>query len=133
MCMIDMADGDPPEFLNSTTIKAARKDHKCSECDRVISVGESYQKTTGMNEGKVWTFTACVHCMVACEWLEEECGGFLYSSVLEDILDHIDEGYEGLDGIRDGMRAKWRDANGELLPVPELTVVKPYQQPTRVG
>jgi hypothetical protein len=40
----------------------ARKAHKCYECDRVITPGEVYEKTTGMWNGEFETFVTCEEC-----------------------------------------------------------------------
>lgn len=114
MCMID--DCDSAEVSSSRWIKSARKEHKCTECARPIAKGEPYKYGFMVFEGSGESYHMCQHCYVAAEWLIENCGGFVWHSVHEDIAEHASE-YpalkEELQPLRDGMRAKW---SGLLLP-----------------
>lgn len=120
MCMY--GDGDYPDFFKTQKIKSARKEHKCSECGRVIAAKESYEKTTGKWGGNIYTFTQCNHCQIACNLLIKYCDGYVFGSVKEDIYEHINE---VLPWSRDarriyaGMSNKWK-FNGKMLNIPKL-------------
>jgi hypothetical protein len=87
-----MADGADFEgtFLGESTRKA-RKVHKCEECWREIQPGEQYRIATWVNDGRVDSMKMCAHCRVASKWLSDNCGGFVYGGVWEDIEEHIEE------------------------------------------
>ena len=129
MCMIDGADSSY-RVWNRKVVKA-RKAHKCDECGRDIQPGSFYEFVTGLGDEGHWdTWHTCDHCRVACEWLAENCGGFLHSAVREDIEEHVDEYYEhsrmarGLQRIAVGMRRGWKigygPAKGRPMPLPKL-------------
>lgn len=128
MCMIDGADGYN-EF-SSTSTHRARKQHKCDECHRVISSGETYVYHTWKGDGEFGTAKTCQHCKIACDWLSENCGGYLVFGIYEDIQEHVSE-YRGqaacvsrLKRIEVGMSRKWTirrgPRKGQLMPLPQL-------------
>src|SRR5882757_11287809 len=92
MCMAD-PDDDGPDIYR-LTYPVARKDYRCSECSTVISKGVKHAKHTGLQEDEWWTFRICMDCDEACDWLSEECGGYLFRRVAEDIADHLNDGEE---------------------------------------
>jgi hypothetical protein len=118
--MIDSAEGRCT-VLHSTDRKA-RKEHRCTECYRVIPVGEIY-----LNEGCLWdgrkdTYKICSHCQVVRNWLSAECGGWLYEGVREDIYEHAFEGNygKGVIMLSVGMGRQWKKKNGDMWRVPSL-------------
>lgn len=124
MCMIN------EEYDNVTMLgeaaPVARQEHKCRECFRVILAGERYHVDRFVWEGSLDTFKTCAHCMVARDWLGDECGGWLFSSVEEDIREHAHSGKYPIDVIRIavGMAWKWRAPSGRLLPIPKRPQTK---------
>ncbi|AYR01590.1 hypothetical protein PP639_gp090 [Arthrobacter phage Seahorse] len=46
----------------ATKAVTARKQHDCDECGRIITPGETYDRTAGSWEGGFFTNVACVHC-----------------------------------------------------------------------
>lgn len=116
MCMID--DGERYELWGHREIKKSRKEHVCCECSRAIKVGESYRVYWGLYDGEWQNHPTCQHCLVACEWLAENCHGFLHGGVYEDIEQHADEyHYFGLYRLEIGMRRKWKDG---LMRTPKI-------------
>ena len=116
MCMID--DGEHYEVYSRREVKKSRKEHQCEECRRAIMIGEPYRAYYGLLDGKWHTHPTCQHCLVACEWLTENCHGFLHGGVLEDIEQHAQEYRRfGLYRIKMGMRRKWK---GGAMPIPQL-------------
>jgi hypothetical protein len=121
MCMIDY-DGDGRVTLLSQATPVARKAHKCRECRREIAIGERYHVDRFVWEGRLDTHKTCAHCMVAREWLRQECGGYLFGGVEEDIREHAHNGdYPmGVHRLAVGMAWKWRTPTGKMLPIPAV-------------
>lgn len=86
MCMYD--DGGPPAVYRSR-IQRTRKERRCYECGRKITIGESYQNAILVYEGHRCTFATCEHCQVAMAWLSENCGGYVHGGVWKDLEEHI--------------------------------------------
>lgn len=123
MCAID--DCDPADIYVAWTLKA-RKAHRCDECGRQIIPGEKYDRAKMLGEGYWSEFVTCAHCVVAEQWLQINCGGFLHTGVTEDIDEHISEYWRitdmafGLSRLKFGMGRQWRGFRAPLLPVPHL-------------
>ena len=119
MCMID--DGDPCEVSRSKMV-VARKSHICEECGRDIAIGERYRYAFLVCDGDAISCHACAHCAVAQEWLTENCRGYCWSAVREDLEEHINEYPDlafGLSRLTTGMKRKWRAfSNDGLLRIP---------------
>ena len=67
-CDCDYFDYDAPDFCEVTTVKAARKRHKCCECRGPILVGEKYERTVGRWKGELRTFRECRLCLELRQW-----------------------------------------------------------------
>lgn len=121
MCMVDMAD-ERVIVLHERQHKA-RIEHKCRECGRNIRVGEHYTVERYVFDGSATSHKTCSHCMVVRDWLSAECGGFLYGSIEEDIVEHAREGY-GIEVIKlaVGMRRNWTTRKGTLMSTPKLPI-----------
>lgn len=119
MCMI--RDVDCMASVYNETFPTARKEHKCTECRRIIQPKEKYKNIWGVWEGDSRTYKICSHCSVATDLLVRECDGFLLGDVLEDLREHR----RHYDWSRDarrlaaGMYKKWT-FNNKMLPVPKL-------------
>lgn len=120
MCMIDSGDGYVTMIREED--RAAKKQHKCSECARLIEPGEVYRFEFFTFDGSRSMHKTCAHCRVVRAWLNDECGGFLFGAVEEDIREHAHEGGYGMDVLRlaVGMSQKWRRRDGQLRPVPAV-------------
>jgi hypothetical protein len=118
MCMID--DAEHVELLRQKT-QTAKIPHKCRECFRVIDAGEQYHVDAFVFDGEFTNHKTCLHCMTVRNWLQDECGGFLYGGVEEDVREHVFDhdgyGYELYRAVV-GMGWKWRTRSGRLLPIP---------------
>lgn len=121
MCMIE--DAEPCQVSRSSIVRA-RKPHTCEECGRQIAVGDRYLYAFMVCDGDAFGCAACAHCQVAQSWLIENCRGFCWGSVREDIEEHIREYPDlafGLNRLRAGMKRKWAAFRSDgLLPVPRL-------------
>lgn len=99
MCYIDLSDGYSELLRNSQP--TARKEHRCSECGRIISKGEKYTFEVTLFEKEIRQYKVCSHCGLVRKWLEKQCNGWLYEGILEDFYEHKNEspGYKVLKAI----------------------------------
>ena len=90
MCM--MGDDNGWDVWFGENAHVARKPHKCTECRRVIEPGERYLYGGGVMDGETSTYKTCVDCAEKPRaWLEDNCDGWLYGCLLEDLEEHIDQ------------------------------------------
>jgi len=123
MCRIDDSEKCTP--LVDAQLKA-RKDHRCMECGRTIGRGETYTNERLLFDGSVSTHKTCAHCLVARQWLSENCGGWIYTEVRDEINEHFQEGYRVAGRLAVGMNRRWQAFTGNrLLPLPSITQVSP--------
>lgn len=116
MCMIDYADGCV-EMLDERT-RTAKKSHRCSECGRVIQPGESYRLEKYVWEAQLTNHKTCRHCWSARGWLSEQCNGFCFGQVAEDIHEHACEDYGfAVKLLSCGISKGWKRKDGKLWPV----------------
>lgn len=120
MCAVDDADGYCKTLQQS--MRKAAKPHRCTECRRIIQAGETYLYEYTKFDGETDSHRTCQHCQVARHWLSENCGGWLYGGVEEDIHDHAESGMYGF-GVKllaVGMSRKWTRKDGRMWPIPRL-------------
>lgn len=121
MCSIDF---DELPTVHSTTERKARKPHKCSECCRVIAIGERYRNFFCVFEGRASTSKTCEHCCVGQDWLIENCDGYLVEGLMDEVQEHADEYPDirfGMLRLRVGIRRKWARFDGMgLMPLPPM-------------
>lgn len=87
-----MIEDGEPMTLAVTNIVKARRDHSCSECGGRIRRGSSYENVHGLCDGIWQTFKTCLPCVNGPrDWLSDECGGWLYGAVREDIQEHLSD------------------------------------------
>lgn len=122
MCRVD--DGCMAMMLASEQRKA-RKQHRCDECRRTIEAGETYLHERGIHECEPFTNKTCAHCQVARGWLSDQCGGWIYTEVEEELREHFyeDTAYRTKDLKRliYGMGRQWHLRRGGLMPLPRLS------------
>jgi hypothetical protein len=97
--------------------RTAAKTHPCSECRRTIAVGERYRHISTLSDSRWSRDYVCAHCTAAATWLSVTCGGYLLTEVLEELVEHWDEGYRSVPFARmiAGMRQRWHEGRD---PVP---------------
>lgn len=103
----------------------ARKEHRCSECSRVISKGEMYGRVESVGDYGFQTWKGCDQCERLCQDLWDlghrgenedgaECFGYLPESDWHDV-----RLWSELWAVRaDGFLARWTTANGTLIQYP---------------
>lgn len=128
MCMYESCD-EMVNLLGEATHKA-RKQHRCAECRRSIEPGETYHVDRYIFEGKLTHHKTCAHCMVVRGWLQDECGGWVYTGVEEDIREHAESGHYGfgVGRLAVGIRLNWRRKDGRLMPLPHMPKTTHEQQ-----
>jgi len=117
MCMIDYGDAQTVGW--NERFRVARKVHNCRECGRSISTGEGYWYASGICEHRAFSAKTCDHCHVISDWLNNNCGGYLYGSQIEDFREHSEACVPML-RIVVGARRQWKSFSDpmKLLPVP---------------
>jgi hypothetical protein len=122
MCRVDYC--DDRALILADEMLTARKDHKCQECGRLIQVGERYSRERGKFDGRMFTHKTCAHCLVAVEWMNDTCGGYVYGEVEEELREHWHEDTtyrrRELARLIWGMGRFWRTRRGALMPIPTL-------------
>ena len=121
MCMID--DGGDRCTIVSSVNYTAIKEHRCAECKRSIPVGDVYLRETLIVGNRFATHKTCAHCQVVRRWLADECGGWMFSRVLDDIREHADKSVDGqIKVMADRMDRQWKMSDGRLLPLHSVAV-----------
>ncbi len=79
-----------PSFFTKTMRQAVRQ-HKCSECRRLIQCGERYEFISGKWEGVIHTYKSCSHCLAVRDFLECEahCYCIEFTSVMSDAFEYM--------------------------------------------
>lgn len=81
-------DYELPQFYVAE-VRTARKQHKCSECGRLIAEGERYEHVRGKWDGDMGTFKTCPRCLSLREWVKAHvpcfCSG--HGSIVEDSIE----------------------------------------------
>lgn len=117
MCMWD-DDGESYQMADRQ-MRRARKEHRCTECNRTIAIGERHEVMKGLYDGHWDTHRVCAQCIEARRWLAEVCEGWLYTTIEEDLREHVD-GHERalrtrpLTRLARWMHHDWRDRAGNL-------------------
>lgn len=132
MCMIN--DVDKCVVLAEEKRKS-RKSHQCYECGREIQPKELYLHESIVFDGSIKTHKTCAHCQVARNWLMDECNGWVYGFVEDDIREHVHERHYGMDLARVavGMRRNWKTRKGKLMPVPQMPLTTHDRMKTKIG
>ena len=120
MCMINDSDGSVT--LLHERFLTARKKHICLECSRTIQPGENYTVERFIWEDSANTHKTCRHCMVVRNWLINECGGFVYGMLAQDVNEHVQEGSygKGVIMLSVGIWRAWEKKDGSMWRVPSL-------------
>lgn len=71
-------DTGPAAFYYDTR-PLARKEHKCTECRRVIKKGERYENVRGKWDDGVATIKTCVCCLAIRDLMEARLGCFCWA------------------------------------------------------
>lgn len=96
----------------------AQKSHQCEMCLRTIDPGERYLRGSGLYDGHWFGWAECRHCQVFRDLadLYDPCGDDGYDRCCytdaEFSPGSVEAEWQGQ------FLAKWRDATGELVPVP---------------
>jgi len=79
---------DTPEF-HKAIIRKAIKEHKCCECNRIISIGEKYENVSGSWDGHFSTYKTCEDCLSIRN--ELFCEGWFYEQIFEYLHEYLNE------------------------------------------
>ena len=121
MCMIE--NGEDRAAVVSSVNYTAIKEHHCAECKRTISVGEVYLRETIIGDHRPTKHKTCAHCQIARCWLADECGGWIFGRVLDDIREHANDSDAGqVKVMADRMDQQWKMSDGWLFPLHSVAV-----------
>ena len=81
-CPLSSGEDGQADFY-STSVQAARKAHKCCECEEEIPAGVRYEKIAGVWEGSWSTYRTCLSCVEIRTHFA--CAGWLFGQVWEDL------------------------------------------------
>ena len=81
--------------------KKARKQHKCNECNRVISVGEIYERVFGVWDGSVDNYKTCQRCLNLRDYAYDNfpCICWSHGNMIDDCIEIIKEYQSELPGM----------------------------------
>lgn len=83
---LDPGDYDHPEMYEEKVVKA-RKECRCCECGRQISIGQEYQRASGKWDGDFGTHKTCLDCMNIRDAFA--CGsGFMFERLWDDLWEY---------------------------------------------
>lgn len=75
-----------PDFY-SDEYRVARKEHKCTECGRIINKGEKYNYVAGKWEDEFNVFKTCNDCISLLSVFF--CEGYNFGSIWDDFREHV--------------------------------------------
>lgn len=83
--------GESPDFYSKSEHKA-RKVHRCTECNRQISAGQTYEKVVGKWDGRLDVFKTCCRCTALRQHIQAHvpCFCWLHTSLLEDVRNEVE-------------------------------------------
>lgn len=109
--------GDYPQpVFISQVIRRTRRVRCCCECHGTITVGERYENASGKWDGSFDTFATCTHRLVARDWIKDRNEGYVFGELLEALR----EGEYDPNEFEPRMSVSWKDAKGDLLPIPTI-------------
>jgi len=96
-----VCDYERPSVISERT-RRARKPHKCIECGREISPGETYEYTWGIWEGDADQFKTCSRCLAVKQYVMAHvpCFCWTYGNLLDDARSCIGEYAGSVPGMR---------------------------------
>lgn len=120
------------ETLNRAARKA-RKQHHCSMCGRVIDPGETYDCSTNIYDGNLYTWKQCRHCDAMVQILKlHDWAGYPDEGIGPDDVGEFEPETIAQARIIIGWRGKWRRKDGTLREVPAREPEEPTSEPHRI-
>jgi hypothetical protein len=108
--------------LISESTRTARVTHRCQDCQRAITPGETYRRQALRDGGDFWTWTSCAHCTVIATWLFTHRRDLLGDGlVVSDLFGDLHHDLH-LSPLRDLLRNGYR-RDGELVDTAAVSVM----------
>lgn len=79
-------DVEQPINFHCETIAKSKLNHRCTECRGIIEKGQSYEKSSGIWDGRWSTYRKCKFCMDFESAFEFHYRGFMHSSAFGEML-----------------------------------------------
>ena len=107
-------------------VRVAHKTHWCTDCERLISAGESYTTRSGVCDGEIWSARWCHHCVAANDWAIREGCWELPGGIVENLAQALQCIWEECPSLCAGrmligFRRQWTRRDGTLMPIPAKT------------
>lgn len=85
----DSGDFDSPDVFHQELVSKSKLNHRCTECHGIIEKGESYERSSGIWDGRWSTYRTCERCMALESAIEGYYKGFAnaprgFGELLED-------------------------------------------------
>lgn len=104
-CVFGPADNGPS--CSSSTVRTARKDHRCCECREIIGKGQRYEYLSGVWDGSPASFKTCLSCVEIRQHFAGKCDdqdsmptlGQLWSDIEDNFFPEMRAGGPCLDGL----------------------------------
>lgn len=104
-----------------TSHPRARREHRCSDCRRIIRPGETYRRGVGFEGGTLYSeWKDCQHCEFVLNQYDVAWDGE-YNE--DTFTEWAGDGFQDITEARlqAGYRNKWTTAQGNLWPLPVST------------
>ena len=94
-------DYDPADVYRASIVAHARTRHTCSECGRLITIGERYERVFGVWEGDANTFKTCSRCLDLRDFVASNvpCFCWAHGNIIEDAMETAEEYHEPGNGL----------------------------------
>jgi hypothetical protein len=85
-------DYDYPPAFYSSTMRRARKEHRCYECGRLIAKGDDYEDLSAKWDDVIQRIRTCHRCIAMMRYVEAHvpCVCWEHGNILENARDTID-------------------------------------------
>jgi hypothetical protein len=76
-------DADGYTEAHTSTVRRARKEHRCAECRETIPAGARYEYQSGIWEGDPFSHKTCLSCVEIRDHFA--CDGYIYGELWNDL------------------------------------------------
>lgn len=108
--MCDCYWDNPPTFYECRTVKG-RKEHKCSECLRVIEKGEHHEYAKGLWDGDFSDFRTCKTCCDMRDEIKLTC--YCHGQMMDELDERDCPGVQSVSDFRQRRRDNWERLYGK--------------------
>ena len=89
-------DAETPEVFHREIVAKSKLNHRCTECNGIVEKGQSYERSSGVWDGRWSTYRKCEKCMAFESAMEVHCRGFLGGNPFGYMYENIRETMENV-------------------------------------